>query len=666
MSDKVEIQIYDEEGEKVLFDGNILSEEQEGEISNFLLTEIESVMEDGDERAEFLESVKKWQRQREARPESKVKNFPWEKSSNVEVTTTLTNTNAITASVLSALADRKPFWSVVTAHTDMQKKAKGLTELMENLRLSKQHMNFNEANRTVAYETVSIGTHVVKVPWVKDKYRFKTTVEGGVQEKEITRVNSPKMIPIEIENFLVRTYNIDLQRAPWVGHLVWLYKHELEQRGASGIYDVDKVKMVLERGEDDLTETMKKRMENMGFDPKTDSTKLYSIFEGYIFWDVDGDGVSEDIKIWFDPISGAILRSEYNDLGVRDYVPFWYFKRPFQFYGMGVGWVMEHVQDEITTLHNIAINNAQLASSKMMIKRRGSAVPAGAEIRPAGIIEADDPMTDIREFGFSDISSNVTQREMMAKELGDRATGASDAMLGFESRSTSARTTATGTMFLAKQGSKLLTSNITNMEESYSNVGEIVLFQLVKNKDEIIPQIPKLVSEEFQQDVIDFFNEIELEQIPQYFTCRVKTSDLEETKEAKRQARLSLNQLYMMYGEKALNYLMMASSPDPNVSPPLKEYSLKLYLGLSNMMEETFKDFSEFDTNSYLPYIKDLEAAVAEMERQKAGGMNGMSEGQAEGGVGQGFASGAGMEGVEGGYSSAEVTGGSEAPVNGV
>ena len=121
MSDEIKIQVYDEEGEKTIFDGNILSEEQEGEISNFLLKEIESVMEDGEERSEFLASVKKWQRQREGRPESKVKNFPWEKASNVEVTTTLTNTNAITASVLSALSDRKPFWSVVTAHKDMQK-----------------------------------------------------------------------------------------------------------------------------------------------------------------------------------------------------------------------------------------------------------------------------------------------------------------------------------------------------------------------------------------------------------------------------------------------------------------------------------------------------------------------------------------------------------------
>ena len=57
MSDKIDIEVFDEEGGEIVFDGNILSKEQEGEISSFLLTEIESVMEDGDERAEFLENV---------------------------------------------------------------------------------------------------------------------------------------------------------------------------------------------------------------------------------------------------------------------------------------------------------------------------------------------------------------------------------------------------------------------------------------------------------------------------------------------------------------------------------------------------------------------------------------------------------------------------------
>lgn len=653
-----DIEIYEEEGEVRTFTSTILSEEKEKEISDFLTTEVDRLLEDGSERSELLKSVKKWRRQREARPESKVKNFPWNGASNIEVSTTLTNTNAITGSILSALADRKPFWSVVTSHKEMQAKAKGLTELMENLRLSKQHMNFNEANRTLVYENTSLGTCAVKIPWVLDEYRFKDEdgETGGVEEKVITRVSSPKMIPIEIENFIIRSFDEDVQRAPFVGHLVWLYKHELEQRAANTIYDPEKVQIVLDRGADDLTETMKERLGNMGLDPDTSNTLLYSIFEGYVFWDIDGDGVSEDIKIWFDPISGVILRSEYNSLGLRDYVPFWYFKRPFQFYGIGVGWIMEHTQDEITTLHNIAVNNAQLASSKVMLKRRGSAIPAGAELRPAGVIECDDPMTDIREFGFTDIGGTVTQRELMAKELGDRATGASDAMLGFESKSTSARTTATGTMFLAKQGSKLLTSIVTNMEESYGNVGEVVLYQLVKNKEKIIPQIPKLVSEELQDDVEEFFNEIQLEDIPQFFSCRVKTTDLEETKEAKRQARLSLNQLYMMYAEKTLNYLSMLASPDPNVPPQIKEYALKVYLGFTRMMEETFKDFNEFDTGAYLPYIQDLEYAMGELEKMKAsqGGMSGQ-------GSGQGYDDGSGMEGVQGG-GSFEEAGGSTLP----
>ena len=61
----------------------------------------------------------------------------------------------------------------------------------------------------------------MKIPWVLDEYRFKDEdgETGGVEEKVITRVSSPKMIPIEIENFIIRSFDEDVQRAPFVGHL---------------------------------------------------------------------------------------------------------------------------------------------------------------------------------------------------------------------------------------------------------------------------------------------------------------------------------------------------------------------------------------------------------------------------------------------------------------
>ena len=139
---------------------------------------------------------------------------------------------------------------------------------------------------------------------------------------------------------------------------------------------------------------------------------------------------------------------------------------------------------------------------------------------------------------------------------------------------------------------------------------------------------------------------------------------MDETKEAKRQARLSLNQLYMMYAEKTLQYLSMLASPDPNVPPQLKEYALKVYLGFTKMMEETCKDFNEYDTDAYLPYIQDLQYAMAEVERMKAS-QGGANNGQSAEGVPQGSPDGTGMEGVQGGATQQAVPNGTLPPPNG-
>ena len=57
-----DIEIYEEEGEVRTFTSTILSEEKEKEISDFLTTEVDRLLEDGSERSELLKNVKKWRK----------------------------------------------------------------------------------------------------------------------------------------------------------------------------------------------------------------------------------------------------------------------------------------------------------------------------------------------------------------------------------------------------------------------------------------------------------------------------------------------------------------------------------------------------------------------------------------------------------------------------
>jgi hypothetical protein len=592
--------------------GNVISsEEDRKKIVDYLTTEITEVFS-GKERQQMELDWAKWRRQREARPEQRTKSFPWENASNAAVPMAMSNTQGIFALLKSSIGAKKPMWAVSSLDKADAPAAEGLSSLLGALAESRHHLNIRGSNNTILYEVASLGTQFVKVPWVVDRWYFKRTSGGNAVEavEKVSR-DCPVVVPIAIEDFGTRTNWPDLQRAPWIAERSWLYEHELRQRAAQGIYFADAVDKTIFRDADDIPEGKLETMERMGLDPG--ATGSYAIFECHVFWDVDGDGIPEDIKLWLDIVTGEILRSEYNDLGVRNVVRIPYVNRPGQLYAIGVGWMVEHLQDEIDALHNMRIDGTMLSMLQMYVTRRGGPVGPNEEFRPLKNIQVDNPREDFLPVKFPDIGYGTIQAEMMAKEYADRVTGAADAMMGYESRSTSARTTAAGTMFLAQQGSKMFSAIKEVTEEAYSEIGQLVTYQLVRNKERA-KQLLGLLPLDKQALVQQVLN-LNVEDIPSRFRFRVQTADVEQSEEARRQSKLTLVQLYTMYGQQIFQIVPMIYNQQ--VPPPIKEVATKFFIGATKLMEDIFQSFGTRETDDYLPYIRDIEMMVQAIEAQK-------------------------------------------------
>ncbi|KKM23822.1 hypothetical protein LCGC14_1611290 [marine sediment metagenome] len=99
----------------------IQSEEDRKEILDYVTGELGTII-DGPERKEMLQKVSKWRRQREARPETEEKSFPWTGASNITVPLALTSTNGIYAMLKASFSQRKPFWTVTAKNTAEVKK----------------------------------------------------------------------------------------------------------------------------------------------------------------------------------------------------------------------------------------------------------------------------------------------------------------------------------------------------------------------------------------------------------------------------------------------------------------------------------------------------------------------------------------------------------------
>ena len=90
-------------------DGGVFKGEAERDAcASFLSQELRDTL-DGKDRSEFLERLKKWRRQRGARPASETKDYPFPSSANTSPPLTLTRVNTIYARLMANYSVKRPF-----------------------------------------------------------------------------------------------------------------------------------------------------------------------------------------------------------------------------------------------------------------------------------------------------------------------------------------------------------------------------------------------------------------------------------------------------------------------------------------------------------------------------------------------------------------------------
>jgi hypothetical protein len=584
------------------------------EVVTYLQKELSDTEE---ERADFMRRVEKWRRQREARPEMDQKDTPWPKASNVSVPLVGNNTNQVYAAMKATYGSLKPFFTVESPLPQLTKHAEALTKYMGILVESKNHLNLKNVNNTVFYDVASLGTQFVRVPWLIEHKTFKRKDQSGNMEQvQIKTHDGPAVIPFRIEDCWVRIYYPDLQRAPWVStvsHLTWT---ELKQREFLGIYD--NVEEIKEFFKTQLDENMQEDLKRKGLDPE--NTKIYDIHQVNLYWDVDDDGIDEDVVIFFEPMSGTILREEFNEIGIRDIVRIPYIPFPYQVYAMGIGWMCEHLQDEVDALHNMRIDGTHLAMMQMGIVKRGSGIGPDEQMYPGKMLAVDSPREDFVPIKFPPVGSESLAAESMARQYADLFTGANNAMMGQPDVYAKSRATASGTMFLAQQSSRLFNAIRENIDTGYDEIGMLLVIQLVYNRENV--NLSMLTEEE--QDLIRQILSMKVEDIPLSFTFKVKTTDIDETEEAKRQALLTLIQLYSMYGQQMMQLLPVMSNPQ--MPPPIKEFAAKVYVGGTKLADKMLEFFDVENTKDFLPYVKDIDMMLKMMEMMKERSMANVSQ----------------------------------------
>ena len=591
--------------DEMLFIDNVFPNEQvRDQMVQYLINEYNEITE-GDERMELGEDWEEWRRISVAKPKSRTKDEPWPGAANVVTPFTFSNINGVFSHLKSAVAEKHPRWQCIAGDEEASELAASCQRWLNELMLSKLHINITEKDEELLWDIARMGTQFAEVPWTTNRVQFKRkTRDGSVQVIDKTTYDGPTIVRHRLEDVIVRSH-WKVQTAPCIGFAHEFTKQDLLREEHNGFFeDVERVfSSPAEKERSRAAEGELIGVSSSNYEQLTDIGTPYRIVKFYVAWDADEDGMPEDLIVWIEPTSKAVLRAEFNELGVRPIGVGKYIGIPDMIYAIGVCSMLYRLQEEIDSMHNIGINSLHVSSLQMFATPRGAGVGPNEKFFPLKNIQLDDPQRDINVITFPNVSGATLEREHVAQQYGRTVTGISEGQLGMPDTTAKSGTSPTLQQFMAQQGNKVLRSVIASVADFYGELGQYVMLQLVANSDRVLAgnaPLLKLASPDDVENIKQVLN-MDVEDIPQMFQFSVKTTEADKTDDAKRQMLMMKHQLMAQYMQQAMEVVQMLDNPQVQQMPTVKEFVTQMYVALTKLMEESLGLFDVDKPSDYLP-----------------------------------------------------------------
>jgi hypothetical protein len=306
-------------------------------------------------------------------------------------------------------------------------------------------------------------------------------------------IERPRVDLIEPPDFIAPAKGgQEVMELPWCQHRLWWTEGDLRAKVSLNRLYADAVQDLLEERkgqphgdqpgmDSSLYHTGQDQAEGMeGQGPSNSKRWQYEILEDYRRYDIDGDGVEEEIITWVcRDLPGRILGWDYLDNvyahGRRPFRVGRYFPIPFRFYGLSLAEVVKGIQDEINAIHNQKVDYATITTMPWGFKRASSTIPPIAQrIKPGEFIDVDNPQQDIY---IPQWNSNTVwgQEEQTLYQYAERLLGLTDLSLGRQPNRVGATRTAKGTQTLLSEAGLRFKVALQNFQRFWQGIFEDVL-----------------------------------------------------------------------------------------------------------------------------------------------------------------------------------------------
>lgn len=530
-------------------------------------------------------------------PKTQVKNTPIENAPNLEVTIGASATDTAYAQMIDLIYTISPLVTVreLGASGQYTKHAKALQKLANYL---PKESGLRPASEHAIFDCNQLGTGFYYIPFVEDVTK--------THSYEITN-RRPVIYAMAPEDVLMPGGSReDLQTIPWLALRFYHTRSEIETYAKFRNWNITKFAPCAS------SDWVRHRRERLS--RTTDNlARRNDIFETqhvFAHFDIDGDGIEEDIQFVWDVTSQDIALIRYMPYDCRPVEKMCYQIRPHMAYGVGVMEMVASYQEEMTELHNHQLLNVLLANCRLWKARYGAVRDGTMTIFPNKLIEMANP-DDLKGEQLADIYNSLPATQQMVAALAEQRVGLNNLVQPRQSQVFGNRTPGITAMSLLQQVNKRFTPAFDAVRLGTSGAIMQCLYRYserIRDGDmEVEQHIKQVCGDTDGALVIDLLSKRDF---ATNVTVELTASSASINRDADRQNMIMLANLLGQYYEKSLQLMTIASNPQ--VPKEVRDVAMKISVSSGELIDRVVRTFDQVRDPS--TFILSMEGEIADSQ----------------------------------------------------